>query len=323
MAYRVIQWATGNVGRSSRSRASSRTPSSSWSAPGCTAPDKVGRDVGELCGLGPIGVVASDDEDASSRSTPTASSTARAPEHVAGRAHPRVGQERRHAGRLDLSLRVRRRRARSRRRAGRRASTLHGTGIHPGGITERFPAHALGALEPASGTCARRSSPTSATTRPSSWCARSCCSGRRRKLRRRARCSDSSGDGFGQSIDMVAAGLGSTLDPEKRTTHEMAVATGADRHPGRAHRARHRRRAAVHVARNASPGEPVITVRVNWLMGERAPRSAVELRSGRALRGRVRRRAAGARHVPRSAPARIRRATSTATRGSPPPPCTA
>ncbi len=33
------------------------------------------------------------------------------------------------------------------------------------------------------------------------------------------------GHGFGQSIEMVAAGLGITLDPELRTTHEMAVAT--------------------------------------------------------------------------------------------------
>ena len=33
------------------------------------------------------------------------------------------------------------------------------------------------------------------------------------------------GEGFIQSIDMIAAELGWTLDAEKRTTHEMAVAT--------------------------------------------------------------------------------------------------
>ena len=46
------------------------------------------------------------------------------------------------------------------------------------------------------------------------------------------------GDGFSQSIDMVAAALGWTLDAEKRTTHEMAVATRAARHAGRCDRRR-------------------------------------------------------------------------------------
>ena len=56
-------------------------------------------------------------------------------------------------------------------------------------------------------------------------------------------------DGFCQSIDMIAAELGWTLDAEKRTTHEMAVATPDARHAGRCARHRDRRRAAVHVGR--------------------------------------------------------------------------
>ena len=50
----------------------------------------------------------------------------------------RVGQERDHADRLHLSA-CRRAHRRGRGRVRRRKVTLHGTGEHPGGITERFP----------------------------------------------------------------------------------------------------------------------------------------------------------------------------------------
>lgn len=63
MAIRVVQWTTGNVGRQS-AIAIARNPG--LELVGCYAwsPDKVGRDVGELCGLDPIGVTASHDVDA-------------------------------------------------------------------------------------------------------------------------------------------------------------------------------------------------------------------------------------------------------------------
>lgn len=61
--YRVVQWTTGNVGKSSVA-AIARNPTLeligcfAWSA------DKVGRDVGDLAGIGPLGVSATDDVDA-------------------------------------------------------------------------------------------------------------------------------------------------------------------------------------------------------------------------------------------------------------------
>jgi hypothetical protein len=60
--YRVVQWTTGNVGKSSV-QAISANPR--LELVGCYAwsPEKVGRDVGELCGIGPIGVLATDDID--------------------------------------------------------------------------------------------------------------------------------------------------------------------------------------------------------------------------------------------------------------------
>jgi 4-hydroxy-tetrahydrodipicolinate reductase len=58
-----VQWTTGNVGKQS-AIAIARNPG--LSLVGCYAwsPDKVGRDVGELCGVGPLGVKATDDVDA-------------------------------------------------------------------------------------------------------------------------------------------------------------------------------------------------------------------------------------------------------------------
>jgi len=75
------------------------------------------------------------------------------------------------------------------------------------------------------------------------------------------------GDGFCQSIDMVAAELQLTLDPDKRATHEMAVATApivtpvGTLEPGTVAAQRFTWQGTV-------DGEPVITARVNWLMGE-------------------------------------------------------
>ncbi len=57
---RIVQWTTGNVGRRSV-RAIASNPA--LELVGCYAwsPDKVGRDVGELCDIGPLGVAATDD----------------------------------------------------------------------------------------------------------------------------------------------------------------------------------------------------------------------------------------------------------------------
>ena len=75
------------------------------------------------------------------------------------------------------------------------------------------------------------------------------------------------GAGFQQSIDMLAAGLGFALDAEKRTRHEMALATAQIETPvgviapGTVAAQRFTWEGTVR-------GEPVVSVRVNWLMGE-------------------------------------------------------
>ncbi len=61
--YRVVQWTTGNVGKSSV-EAISKNPT--YELVGCYAwsKDKAGRDVGELVGIEPLGVAATNDIDA-------------------------------------------------------------------------------------------------------------------------------------------------------------------------------------------------------------------------------------------------------------------
>ena len=61
--YRVVQWTTGNVGKSSV-QAIAANPA--LELVGCYAwsPDKVGRDVGDLCGMDALGISATDDVDA-------------------------------------------------------------------------------------------------------------------------------------------------------------------------------------------------------------------------------------------------------------------
>jgi hypothetical protein len=62
MTLRVVQWTTGNVGKRSVRAVAGHTD---LELVGCYAwsDDKVGRDVGELCGTDPLGITATDDVD--------------------------------------------------------------------------------------------------------------------------------------------------------------------------------------------------------------------------------------------------------------------
>jgi 4-hydroxy-tetrahydrodipicolinate reductase len=60
MPYRVIEWSTGNVGRHAV-RLIARHPELELVGLWVHSPDKAGRDAGELCGIEPLGVTATDD----------------------------------------------------------------------------------------------------------------------------------------------------------------------------------------------------------------------------------------------------------------------
>jgi hypothetical protein len=145
-------------------------------------------------------------------------------------------------------------------------STLHGTGIHPGGITERFPLmvsalsqqithvraeefsdiRTYGAPDVIRNIMLFGTTPEEAATSPM---------------------VQFMGGGFRQSIDMVADTLGFRADPQGRARHEVAVATAPIDspigviEPGLVAAQRFTWEATV-------DGEPVITVRTNWFMGQ-------------------------------------------------------
>ena len=79
MKLRIVQWTTGNVGRQSATAIAANP----WlELVGCYAwsPDKVGRDVGELCGLNRLGVTATDEVECEiERLTTTAPATTTTP----------------------------------------------------------------------------------------------------------------------------------------------------------------------------------------------------------------------------------------------------
>lgn len=63
MTYRVIQWSTGNVGRHAL-RCIARNPDLELVGLWVHSPDKAGRDAGEIAGIDPTGVLATNDADA-------------------------------------------------------------------------------------------------------------------------------------------------------------------------------------------------------------------------------------------------------------------
>src|SRR5262245_33213274 len=137
MTYRVIQWATGNVGRAAVEGIVAH-PDLELIGAWVHSPDKAGRDVGELCGIGPLGVVATGDEDhllaldadcvLYSPLLPDTAQVIRILESgknvvtPLGWFYPFVSID---VAAIEAACR-------------RGGATLHGTGIHPGGITERF-----------------------------------------------------------------------------------------------------------------------------------------------------------------------------------------
>jgi hypothetical protein len=143
--------------------------------------------------------------------------------------------------------------------------TLHGTGIHPGGITERFPL-VLSALS-GSITHVRAEEFSDIRTYGAPDVIRDwMLFGKTPEEARTSIMADALGAGFRQSVWMVADELGFDLDRELRTTHDMAVATApidspiGPIQPGTVAAQRFRWEGLV-------DGEVVITAAVNWLMG--------------------------------------------------------
>lgn len=262
--YKVIQWATGGVGRAAIEGILDHPE---LSLVGCWvhSDSKVGKDVGEIIGRDSVGIFASSDIDmllALDADCVMYSPVMADPELVArilasgknvvtpmGWFYP---------GNRDVSG--------LREACNQGNSTLHGTGIHPGGITERFPLMASALSRAITHVRAEEFSDIRSYGAPA-VVSDIMLFGKTPEAAASSPMQGFLGDGFMQSVEMVADELGFDLDPEPIATHEVAVATQAIDspigliEPGLVAAQRFTWQATVR-------GQVVITVRVNWFMGE-------------------------------------------------------
>jgi len=265
MSLRVIQWATGGVGRAA---IQGIVDHPELELVGCWvhSESKEGLDAGEIAGAGPIGVAATRDADALlalDADCVLYSPVMADPKEVArilragkdvvtplGWFYPAASAS---TTMLEEAC-----------KAG--GSTLHGTGIHPGGITERFPI-VVSALSRAV-THVRAEEWSDIRTYGAPAVVGDVMQfGKTPEEAAKSPMIQILGGGFVQSLDMVAAALGVTLDPEKSTRHEVAVATapiespiGAIQ-PGTV-------AAQQFTWQGTVGGEPFVTARTNWYMGD-------------------------------------------------------
>jgi len=264
VAYRVVQWATGNVGRAAIEGVVAHPD---LELVGCWvhSQDKDGKDVGTILGGAPMGVRATTDVDA--LVTLEADCVVYSPIF----ADPSVVTALLESGKnvvTPLGWFYPPPDERQRLDAVCRAAgvTLHGTGIHPGGITERFPLMVSALSGSITRVRAEEFSDIRTYGAPDvirDWML----FGKTPEQSRTSIMAEALGAGFRQSVRMVADELGFDLDPDTRTTHEMAVATAPIESPigpiapGRVAGQRFRWEGLV-------DGRPVVTAAVNWLMGE-------------------------------------------------------
>jgi hypothetical protein len=261
---RVIQWATGGVGRAAIEAVLDRDD---LELVGCWVHSdaKSGADVGTIVGRAPIGVTASNDvEEVLAVEADCVVYAPLLPDEAVVARILRSGKsvvtpvgwvypEPSTTAELEAAC-----------EAG--GSTLHGTGIHPGGITERFPLM-LSALS-GSITHVRAEEFSDIRTYDAPDVVRHIMQfGASEEEARGSIMADVLGHGFRQSVRMLADELGFPLDPEIRTLHDVAVATApidspiGSIGPGLVAAQRFEWQGLV-------DGAPVIVAAVNWLMGE-------------------------------------------------------
>lgn len=264
--YRVVQWATGGVGRAAIAGVA-RHPDLQLVGCWVHSADKVGRDAGELAGIGPLGVAA----------TGSIDELLRVPAECVIYA-PLVPKE----SEVERILRSGRsvvtpvgwvypdpaRSVMLSDACNEGRSVLHGTGIHPGGVTEKFPLM-VSALA-GSVTSVRAEEFSDIRTYDAPDVVRHLMGfGGTPEEALGGPMAGLLGGGFRQSVRMVLHGIGFRPDAEMRTAQEVAVATAPIDTPigiieaGRVAARRFRWEAVI-------DGRVVVTAAVNWLMGEEA-----------------------------------------------------
>lgn len=264
MTYRVIQWATGGVGQSAIAAIAAH-PELELAGCWVHSAAKHGADAGELAGIGPLGVAARTDLDELLALTadcvvyaplvPDAAVVAallRSGKNVVtpvGWIYPDPAR----VADIDAAC-----------QAG--GVTLHGTGIHPGGITERFPLM-LSALSSAV-THVRAEEFSDLRTYNAPDVIRHVMGfGGTAEAALASPMAAMLGSGFKASVRMIVAAMGFGGGGKVHTVQEVAVASAPIEspigviQPGQVAARRFRWQAMV-------ADRPVVTAAVNWLMGE-------------------------------------------------------
>jgi hypothetical protein len=264
MTYRVIQWATGGVGRAAIEGVLGH-PDLELAGCWVHSAEKDGTDVGALIGRNPLGVAASSDIDT------VLAIDADCVLYSPLMADPAVVTRILESGKnvvtpLGWFYPPPDERAEFDGVCRAAGVTLHGTGIHPGGITERFPLMLSALCGSITHVRAEEFSDIRTYGAPDvirDWML----FGKTPEEARASIMIHALGGGFRQSVWMVADEMGFELDAELSTTHEMAVATEpidspiGPIKPGTVAAQRFRWEGTVN-------GRPVVAAAVNWLMGD-------------------------------------------------------
>jgi hypothetical protein len=264
MAIRVIQWATGGVGRAAIEGIVSH-PELELVGAWVSDEKKHGRDAGEIAGVGPLGVAATGDADA------LLALDADCVLYAPVMADPDVVRRILEAGKnvvtpLNWFYPGGRNVSTLETACQKGGVTLHGTGIHPGGVTERIPLMVSAFSRAVTHVRAEEFSDIRTYDAPF-VVGEIMLFGKTPEEAEKSSMPAMLAGGFEQSIDMVADTLGFDLDADKRRTHEVSVATAPIDSPvgpiaaGRVAAQRFTWEGLVR-------GEPVITVRTNWFMGQ-------------------------------------------------------
>ena len=264
MKYRVIQWATGGVGRAAIEAVLDHPQ---LELVGCLvySDEKNGQDVGSLIGQGDLGITATKDKQAildleadcvvytpqfpDERDVIAILESGKSVVTSVGYVYPKMQD----TEAVEAAC-------------ARGNAALHGTGIHPGGMTERFPLMISALTRRISHVRIDEYSDIRTYNAPG-VVRDMMLFGHPPEAARKSPMVKFMAGGFMQSIDMVADELGFKLDAKKRTTHEISVATAPIDspigviEPGQVAAQRFEWAGLVN-------DEAVISASVTWLMGE-------------------------------------------------------
>ncbi len=265
MAYKVIQWATGGIGRAAIEGVLTHP---SLELVGCWVHSeaKLGKDAGILAGIAPLGVLATNSQE--EILAMDADCVLYAPafpnedevvallesgKHVVTPTGWFYKARVKHAERLEDACQ-------------QGSAVLHGTGIHPGGFTERMPLQ-LTALQGSTRYVRSEEFSDIRSYDAPDIVGEMMLFGKTEEAAKQSPMGAFLAAGFYQSIQMVADALQLPLD-DFNTVHEVALATAPIEstpigtiEPGCVAAQRF-------VWQGLRGGEPVIEAIVNWLMGE-------------------------------------------------------